>query len=122
MKMKFSNLLMLGMLVVVLAACGAPATPAPTAAPAATQAPAATTAPTAAPAKPIKIAVIMPSATTDMAFSQSMWSALQSIQKDMGGESAVQLAYSDNLLNVPDAAAAIRDYASKGFDIVIAHG
>jgi len=51
-----------------------------------------------------------------------MWSALQQVQKDMGGESAVQLAYTDNLFNVPDAAAAIRDYASKGFDIVIAHG
>ncbi len=124
--MKFRNLLILGMLVVVLAACGAPATPqapAATEAPAATQAPAATEAPTTAPvAKQIKIAVIMPSATTDMAFSQSMWSALQQVQKDMGGESALQLAYTDNLFNVPDAAAAIRDYASKGFDIVIAHG
>ncbi len=80
--------------------------------------------PTAAPVaqKQIKIAVIMPSATNDMAFSQSMWSALQSVQKDMGGESALQIAYTDNLFNVPDAAAAIRDYASKGFDIVIAHG
>ena len=127
--MKISNLVIMAILVVVVAACGAPATPAPTeapaatAAPAATMAPAATTAPTSAPAaKPIKIAVIMPSATNDAAFSQSMWSALQQVQKDMGGESAVQLAYTDNLFNVPDAAAAIRDYASKGFDIVIAHG
>jgi basic membrane protein A len=51
-----------------------------------------------------------------------MWSALQSVQKDMGGESALELAYTDNLFSVPDAAAAIRDYASKGYDIVIAHG
>src|SRR5512138_663027 len=128
MKMKFKNLVILGLLVGVLAACGAPATPAPTEAPAATEAPttaapAATEAPTTAPAaKQIKIAVIMPSATTDMAFSQSMWSALQSVQQEMGGESAVQLAYTDGMFNVPDAAAAIRDYASKGFDIVIAHG
>jgi basic membrane protein A and related proteins len=127
MKMKFRNLIILGMLVLVLASCAAPATPtqppAATEAPAVTEAPAATEAPTAAPAaKPIKIAVIMPSATSDMAFSQSMWSALQQVQKDMGGESALELAYTDNLFNVPDAAAAIRDYASKGFDIVIAHG
>jgi len=125
--MKFKNLITLGMLVVVLAACAAPATPtqppAATEAPAVTQPPAATEAPTTAPAaKQIKIAVIMPSATTDLAFSQSMWSALQSVQQEMGGESALQLAYTDNLFNVPDAAAAIRDYASKGFDIVIAHG
>jgi basic membrane lipoprotein Med (substrate-binding protein (PBP1-ABC) superfamily) len=125
MKMKFKNLLIVGMLIVVLSACGTPATPAPTAMPAPTQAPAATSAPaatTAPAAKQIKVAVIMPSATTDMAFSQSMWSALQQVQKDMGGDSAMQIAYTDNLFNVPDAAAAIRDYASKGFDIVIAHG
>jgi len=80
---------------------------------------------TAAPAgsaKQIKIAVIMPSATNDAAFSQSMWQALLAIQKKMGGESALSIKYSENMYNVPDAAAAIRDYASQGFDIVIAHG
>jgi basic membrane lipoprotein Med (substrate-binding protein (PBP1-ABC) superfamily) len=73
-------------------------------------------------AAPIRIAVIMPSATNDMAFSQSMWGALVAVQKEMGGESALQLKYTDNMWNVPDAAGAIRDYASQGFDIVIAHG
>jgi basic membrane protein A and related proteins len=76
----------------------------------------------AASAKPFRIAVVMPSATTDMAFSQSMWLALQSVQKDMGGATALEIKYSDNMFNVPDAAAAIRDYASQGFDLVIAHG
>jgi basic membrane lipoprotein Med (substrate-binding protein (PBP1-ABC) superfamily) len=79
-------------------------------------------APTSAPSKPFRIAVVMPSATTDLAFSQSMYSALLAVQKDMGGASALELKYSENLFNVPDAAAAIRDYASQGFDIVIAHG
>ena len=73
-------------------------------------------------AAPLRIAVVMPSATSDMAFSQSMWSALLSVQKDMGGASAIELKYSENTWNVPDAAAAVRDYASQGFDIVIAHG
>jgi basic membrane protein A len=73
-------------------------------------------------AAPFRIAVIMPSATTDMAFSQSMWGALIQVQKAMGGDSALVLKYTDNMFNVPDAAAAIRDYASQGFDIVIAHG
>ena len=77
---------------------------------------------TAALAKPFRIAVVMPSATTDMAFSQSMFTALKTIQKEMGGESALQLAFSENMYKVPDAAAAIRDYASQGYDIVIAHG
>ncbi|HUW39848.1 MAG TPA: BMP family protein [Rectinemataceae bacterium] len=76
----------------------------------------------AAVAAPFRIAVVMPSATTDMAFSQSMWSALMTIQKEMGGPSALEIKYTDNMYNVPDAAAAIRDYASQGFDIVIAHG
>jgi basic membrane lipoprotein Med (substrate-binding protein (PBP1-ABC) superfamily) len=79
-------------------------------------------APAGAPSKPFRIAVVMPSATTDLAFSQSMYSALLSVQKDMGGASALELKYSENMFNVPDAAAAIRDYATQGFDIVIAHG
>jgi basic membrane lipoprotein Med (substrate-binding protein (PBP1-ABC) superfamily) len=79
-------------------------------------------APSGAPSKPFRIAVVMPSATTDLAFSQSMYSALLSVQKDMGGQSALELSYTENMFNVPDAAGAIRDYASQGFDIVIAHG
>src|SRR5512136_2967245 len=79
-------------------------------------------APSSAPSKLFRIAVVMPSATTDLAFSQSMYSALLSVQKDMGGESALQISYSENMFKVPDAAGAIRDYASQGFDIVIAHG
>jgi basic membrane protein A len=72
--------------------------------------------------KPFRIAVVMPSATTDMAFSQSMWTALVAVQAEMGGKSALELVYSENMFNVPDAASAIRDYASQGYDIVIGHG
>jgi len=72
--------------------------------------------------KPLRVALVMPSATTDMAFSQSMFSAIKAVQQEMGGESALELKYSENMFKVPDAAAAIRDYASQGFDIVIAHG
>ena len=74
----------------------------------------------AAPA--FRIAVVMPSAKTDMSFSQSMYDALRALQKEMGGESALQIAYSEDMFKVPDAAAAIRDYAGQGFNIVIAHG
>jgi basic membrane lipoprotein Med (substrate-binding protein (PBP1-ABC) superfamily) len=83
--------------------------------------PAATAAPAAA-TTPVRVAVVMPSSITDMAFSQSMYSALVAVQKEMGGESAMEIKYSENMFKVPDAAAAIRDYASQGFDIVIAHG
>lgn len=102
--MKFRGLLVgLLLLSLVLSACGGGGTPTPA-------------------AKPFRIAVVMPSATTDMAFSQSMWNALKAVQTEMGGESALEIKYSENMFKVPDAAAAIRDYASQGFDIVIAHG
>lgn len=70
----------------------------------------------------LRIAVVMPSAVTDMAFSQSMWTALQAIQTEMGGPDKLRLVYSENMFNVPDAAAAIRDYAAQGYDIVFGHG
>ena len=73
-------------------------------------------------AEPFRIAIVMPSAKSDMAFSQSMYDALKAVQKEMGGESALKIAYSEDMFKVPDAAAAIRDYASQGFNIVIAHG
>ena len=70
----------------------------------------------------VRVAVVMPSAINDMAFSQSMFSALKSVQQEMGGDANFELKYSENMFNVPDATAAIRDYASQGFDLVIAHG
>ncbi len=72
--------------------------------------------------KAVRIAVVMPSATTDMAFSQSMFGALKAVQTEMGGEKGMEIKYSENMFKVPDAAAALRDYASQGFDIVIGHG
>lgn len=112
-----------------LSACGTPATQAPTAAPTeppATEAPA-TEAPTAAPteapaAEPFRVAVVMPSTINDLAFSQSMYDALVRVQEEMGGSNAFEIAYSENLGNPDDAAAAIRDYASQGYNLVIAHG
>lgn len=107
MKSVLSRLLMLVVLVALfLSAC----------------APAATPAPTQAPEKPIRVAIVMPSSITDMAFSQGMYEALLKVQQEMGGPSKMEIAYSENLYKVPDAAAAIRDYASQGYDIVIAHG
>ena len=51
-------------------------------------------------------AVVMPSANNDMAFSQSMFSALKAVQTEMGGATALEIAYSENMFKVPDAAAA----------------
>jgi len=72
--------------------------------------------------EPFKVALVMPSPINDLAFSQSMYDALLLMQEEMGGEEAMTIDYSENMFVVDDAAAAIRDYASQGFDLVIAHG
>jgi len=72
-------------------------------------------------AKPFKVAVVMPSKINDLAFSQSMYDALVAIQNEMGGDK-FEFVYTDGMFVVEDAAAALRDYASQGYNLVIAHG
>jgi len=103
MKSKFSRIVVLIVLVAMLVAGCAPKA-------------------TEVPSTVFKVAIVMPSSITDMAFSQSMFEGLKKVQAEMGGESAMEIAYSENMFKVPDASAAIRDYASKGYNLVIAHG
>jgi basic membrane lipoprotein Med (substrate-binding protein (PBP1-ABC) superfamily) len=72
-------------------------------------------------AEPFSVAVVTPSAINDLAFSQSMYDALVAIQQEMGEEN-FQFVISENMFVVEDAAAAIRDYAAEGHDLIIAHG
>ncbi len=76
----------------------------------------------AEPEKVFRVAIVMPSAITDMAFSQSMYDGLVAVQTEMGGADKMEIAYSEGMFKVPDAAAALRDYASQGYNLVIAHG
>jgi basic membrane protein A len=76
---------------------------------------------TEAPVEAVRVAVVMPSAINDLAFSQSMYDALVTLQNERGAEN-FDFAYSEGMFVVEDAAAAIRDYASQGYDLVIAHG
>jgi basic membrane lipoprotein Med (substrate-binding protein (PBP1-ABC) superfamily) len=99
-----TTLILLVVVATLLAACGG------------------TTAPTAQTGGKFKVAVVMPSAINDVAFSQSMYQALKSLQAEMGGEANFEIKYSENMFKVPDATAAIRDYASQGFNLVVAHG
>ncbi len=94
-------------LVLVLSACGGAAQE-PT--------------PAAESAEPFRVAVILPSSITDLSFSQSMYDALLILQQELGGEEAMEIAYSEGMFIVDDAAAAIRDYATAGYDLIIAHG
>jgi basic membrane protein A len=73
---------------------------------------------TTAPAEPFRVALVAPSATNDLAFTQSMFDALTSLEEAEG----LEIAVSDNLFVVEDAASAIQSYASEGYDLVIAHG
>ncbi len=70
------------------------------------------------PAKSLKVAIVAPSATNDLAFTQSMVDAVNSLKTKYN----LQISISDNQFVVADAANAIRTYASQGYDLVIAHG
>ncbi|MCU0512667.1 MAG: BMP family protein [Anaerolineae bacterium] len=69
-----------------------------------------------------RVAAVAPSATTDLAFSQSMFDALTLIQAEMG-EDMFQFDFQDGTFIVDDAAVALREWAASGeYDLVIAHG
>ncbi|MGD2076768.1 MAG: BMP family ABC transporter substrate-binding protein [Chloroflexota bacterium] len=138
--MKLKYLLILLLLAGLLVACGGdeaeePAEEPTTEVEAPTEEPAAPAEePTEAPAEevsaeadasdiePIRIAVVMPSTISDLAWSQAIYDSLLRIQDEAGGPDVVELAYTENMFNVTDAAAAIRDYAADGYNLVIAHG
>jgi basic membrane protein A len=108
-------------IVALLTACAGAIAPAGEAAqPAATSAPAAETANTLG-IEPVKVALILPSTVNDISWSQSIYESLKAIEAEAGA-GVVTIAYSENMFNVPDAAAAIRDYAADGYNLVIAHG
>ena len=69
----------------------------------------------------VKIALIIPSTIDDLAWSQVMYEGIEAVQKKYG-EDKIEIEVSERLWNAVDAGSAIRQYASQGFDIVIAHG
>ncbi|MCL4879969.1 MAG: BMP family protein [Anaerolineae bacterium] len=72
--------------------------------------------------EPFSVAAVAPSATNDLAFSQSMFDALTAVQEEMG-EDAFEFTFIEGQFNVDDAAATIRDWAASGdYDLIIAHG
>ncbi len=71
--------------------------------------------------QPVRIALILPSTITDLAWSQSVYDSIKELQAEYG-EDVIELVYTENMFNVTDAAAAIRDYAENGYNLIIAHG
>jgi basic membrane lipoprotein Med (substrate-binding protein (PBP1-ABC) superfamily) len=97
----------------VLAACQ-PASPA--------SAPAAGQQQSGAPAEqdqPLRIAVVLPGKPNDYGISHGVYDAIMEYQAMHGRENVV-VAISENNFVVDNAATAIRDYASQGYDIIVA--
>ena len=66
----------------------------------------------------LKVALIAPSATNDLAFTQSMYSALESLK----GSENLTISVSANEYVVSQAADIIQKYASEGYNLIVAHG
>ncbi len=66
----------------------------------------------------LRVAIIAPSASNDLAFTQSIVDGIKAIQKNR----SLKVAITDGTFVVEDAAAAIRDYAKQGYDLILAHG
>lgn len=107
MRRTYTWLVLLAAFALVVAACGGD-----------DNAEATTTTSTPVTTETFRIAVVAPSAANDLAFTQSMIDSLNVID----GEMDLEIAVTDGMFVVEDAAAAIRDYADKGYDLVIAHG
>ncbi len=74
----------------------------------------------AAPKAKIKIALIVESTVDDKGWCQAMHDAIGTVQKRYGA-ALVEYSYTEKMKPV-DAGSAARQYASKGFDLVICHG
>ena len=64
----------------------------------------------------LTMAIVAPSASDDLAFSQSMVDSVNALERD------ITLQVTDGTFIVEDAAAAIRGYAEDGVDVIVAHG
>lgn len=87
---------------VLLAACGAPATPAAQGTPAARQ---------------LRMAAVFPGTIADADYNTLGYVAIQAIQSELG----IKIAYSENVA-VPDVERVMREYVDQGFDIIWSHG
>ena len=129
---KFSLSLAAVVVALVAAACSGSSTPVPASvAPSPSPAAAVSTAPSPSPAAAasvapspspaaaaLKVALVAPSAVNDLAFTQSMVDALNSLKAKYN----LDIAISDNQFVVATAANVIQNYASQGYNLVIAHG
>jgi basic membrane protein A len=74
----------------------------------------------AAPTSKVRVALIVESTVDDKGWCQAMHDAIKATQKKYGNN-LVEYSYSEKMKPV-DAGSAARQYASKGFEIIICHG
>jgi len=74
----------------------------------------------AAPSAKVRVALIVESTVDDKGWCQAMHDAIKTTQKKYGN-ALVEYSYSEKMKPV-DAGSAARQYASKGFEIIICHG
>ncbi|MFW6070678.1 MAG: BMP family lipoprotein, partial [bacterium] len=68
---------------------------------------------------PFRVAAVLPGQANDYGISHGVIDALEEMQEEWGEES-FEFALSESMFVVDDASAAIRDYASQDYDVVIA--
>ncbi len=71
---------------------------------------------------PVRVAIVMPSSITDLSWSQAIFDGLLYVQAELGGEEAMEIAYTEGMFDVSAAAETLRGYAEDGYNLVIAHG
>jgi basic membrane protein A len=74
----------------------------------------------APPKAKVRIALIVESTVDDKGWCQAMHDAISAVQKKYG-PALVEYSYSEKMKPV-DAGSAVRQYAAKGFDVILAHG
>ncbi len=74
----------------------------------------------AAPKSKVRVALIVESTVDDKGWCQAMHDAIKVVQKKYGN-TLVEYSFSEKMKPV-DAGSAARQYASKGFEIIICHG
>ena len=120
----FGYMLLAGVLALFAASCGSDDDDDPEPAPTTEAESAPTTAapaPTTAAPEPVarlRVAIVAPSATNDLAFSQSIHDGVEALE----AERDIEVAITDGTFIVEEAATQIRAYAAEGYDLVIAHG
>ncbi len=67
--------------------------------------------------KKLKVAMCLPGAVSDKGFNASAHAGLMIVKERMGAE----VAFSENVKR-PDFVSTLRDYANRGYDVIMAHG